>query len=247
MNSIKSGEQYARLQEHFQEIKTNGLSADCGRYLNESEDERSQSSEYLSVNEEAERMAGGEPMNEEEYDEQENAVLVLEQMERTLKRDYQKLSSFFGKLKSKVNISSLDQSIINSQEQLILSKRDEHFETKEKNLSFTRKIDLDEEDLAYLLKKYGVPQDYRIKNVDVNLNLNLKLRDDQSPESNFVDHDAEGDENGNEFDDEQDETSRQSVTAVDDDSQQNRSSHSGLSLHFARNSFAIKQEHDDQN
>lgn len=261
VNSIKSGEQYARLQEQFQEIKQNRLSPDCGRYYNQSEDERSQSSEYLSLNEENERMPGGEQMNEA-YGDQENAVLVLEQMERTLRRDYQKLSSFFGKLRSKVNICSLDQSIINSQEQLILSKRDENHETKEKNLSFTRKIELDEEDLAYLLKKYNVPQDYRIKNVDVNLNLNLRLRADQSPGvdyevengnefdengNEFDENENEFNENGDEFDDEmQDETSRQSVTAIDEDGHQlDHSSYNGLPLQFPHNSFAIKREHDD--
>ena len=67
----------------------------------------------------------------------------------------------------------------NSQEHLILSERDENLETKEKILSFTGKLDLGEEDLAYLLGE--VPPNYQIENVDLSLRLNPKLRTDQMP------------------------------------------------------------------
>ena len=231
-----------KIQLFVNSIKSNRQSADGGRLFNESEDERSQSSEYLSLNGENERMAG-EQMNEEEYDEPEDAVKVLAQMEQTFNRDCKKLGAFFGKLKSKVNISSLDQSIINSQEQLIITKREENAATKEKNLAFTRKLDLDDEDLVYLMKKYEVPHDYRIKNVDVNLHLNLKLRADRSPENTY--NDGEEDENAEDFDDEmQDETSRQSVATLDydEDSQQTRSS-----LNSWPAFSLIKQEHNEDN
>lgn len=240
VNSIKSDESYARMHEQFQEMKSNRLTADHGRYFNGSEDERSQSSEHLNLTGRNERMANGQ-MNEDEYDEQENAIQVLGQMERTFNRDYRKLSAFFGKLKSKVNISSLDQSIINSQDQLTLVKRDENCETKGKELEFTRKLELDDEDLAYLLKQHSVPEDYRIKNIDVKLKLNLKLRAGQLSENN-------DDEIFDDFDELQDETSRQSITALDDeDSQQARSSFNGWSSYSARNSFVVKQESDDEN
>ena len=198
VNATKNGTSFDRSQDQLQENKSPTFSnrslsnIDSSKFYSDetddAEEEKSLSSEYLSINDDNnERNCNKERPDSDYYNnDQENSILLINQMERSLKKDYKKLSLFFNRLKEKVNISSLDQCIINSQEQLILSKRDEDIEAKEKDLTFTKQLELSRDDLEYLMKKYDVPSSYQIKNIEVNLNLNLKAKNqDQLSINNY--------------------------------------------------------------
>lgn len=174
VNSIQKNESNKRSQDEFQSIKpSNRSSINHSKSFNQNTDEeQSESSEYLSINEDAERMICNGS------NEQEN-LKIINQMEKSFKKDTKEMNFYLNQLKSKINVTSIDQSLINSQEQLNISKRLEDPETKEKQLTFTKKLKLDNEDLSLLLSKYGVPETYKIKNVEINLNLNLKPKNEQ--------------------------------------------------------------------
>lgn len=174
VNSVKENQLNEELQD---DAKSPEFRTQSKCDVDESEDERSRSSEYLSITEDAERN-GHHADTEIDYRD-ENSISVLNQMEKCFKKENRKLETYFNKLKGKVNVCSLDQSIVNSQEQMTLTKRTEDFQSKEKHLSFTKKLDLETEDLDYLIKKFDIPKSYRIKNVEVNLNLKMKPKSKQ--------------------------------------------------------------------
>lgn len=117
-------------------------------------------------------------LNDEEEDnlnvEVSDANTILKQMEESLKRSTEKMSDYIQHLRSKMNSTNLNQGLIDNQEKLILSKRTEDFQAQEKELTFYKKLNLNYEDLDFLMKKYGINDEYEI--CDSNLTLTVQLK-----------------------------------------------------------------------
>lgn len=123
---------------------------------------------------------------EDESTDSEDRHEILTKLEESYKRSYEKMKSFFRKLKFKLNLTSLNRGVIDSQEQMILSKRMEDFQQKEKEFTFMKKVNLRYEDLDFLMKKHGVADDFEIDESNVTLVLQLKEEDCPSNEQQSI-------------------------------------------------------------
>ena len=106
--------------------------------------------------------------------EMEDKNLILSEIKQLQRRNNEKMNNLFEQLKLNMNSSSLNQGVIDNQNKLQLCKRTEDFQRKEKDLRFIMQINLNYEDLDYLMKKYGISDNYQILSAEFSLILNLK-------------------------------------------------------------------------
>ena len=104
----------------------------------------------------------------------ENPVLVLNEFRNVYEKSFEKMNCYFAKLKNKMSSTNLNQGVIDAQAQMSLIRRNEDFQEKEKELTFMRSVCLNYENLDYLMKKYGITDDFEIDKAEVTLNLQLK-------------------------------------------------------------------------
>ena len=122
-----------------------------------------------------------EELNMDELDKR----LILDHIEDKFKKNYDRMTGYFKQLRQRMNSSKLCKSVVDNQEKMVLSKRTEDFQAKEKELIFTAQIELNYEDLNFLMKKYCISDDYEIAGASVNLSVQLKEKC-QQPESQTV-------------------------------------------------------------
>lgn len=120
----------------------------------------------------------GEVVDMEELDK----LLILDHIEEKFKKSYDRMNGYFKQLRGRMNSSNMVKGVVDNQEKLVLSKRTEDFQSKEKELIFSMPIDLSYEDLNHLMVKYCIPDNYEISKASVSLNVQMKEALENSPD-----------------------------------------------------------------
>ena len=99
---------------------------------------------------------------------------VLDELKKRIQRQKDELNVYLRKVEQSTHCSDLVHSLIAEQMTLSLKEREQNYQTKEQNLSFTRTVKLATSDLNVLLDKNRIPFGYTVENAEINLNLIMK-------------------------------------------------------------------------